>query len=496
MESISLTSIVIVTSASLLALNLFKFVSWWIKLRHIDGPTPLPIVGTLLMKHATKTSRFIHETKKKFGKTFMYWPGATNPMIVILDPAHVRQVLTDVHIWVKGHDYEKIFSVMMGKGLVTSDRTKHRADRKMFARFFVRGHIEKFMPLMNKQANETIERHFDNKSNEEPKGMDISKVWLEFTCCTFTSFSISKDLNATQKTREFCSFIHQFIVYGLGMVGECIILGLPIHSWINPKRRHFNKADKKLAIYLREITDERKALRSATPEEEPDDILKVMLDANLSEKDLRDHLVTMLAAGVDTTAWTLSYTCYLLASNPDAQRKLRKEIKDVMGNRTEVTPNDLKELKYLSMCVKETMRYQGIVPFLTRTATKDVVLKSNNDRSDKSGDVFVPKGASVLISISVLHRNEEQWKDPTKYIPERFENIGDQSVQKGYIPFSYGSRTCIGNSFAVIEASIALTHLLSKYSIEKVPGWKPKPALGITMHERNGMYVRLVREES
>ena len=495
-SAITPLNLLLATAASLLALNLLKFLSWRIKLRHIDGPTPLPIVGNLLMKHATSSTRFINQMCKKFGKTFLYWPGATNPMIVILEPMHVRQVLTDVHIWVKGDDYKYIFSVMMGQGLVTSDRVKHKEDRKMFARFFVRHHVEKFIPLMNRHVMSKINQYVNQ--NEVAQNVDVSELWLDYTSCTFSSFAFSKDLNATEEWRKFCSFAKTFTGFGEAMCGECIILGLPISPWLNSKRRKYDKLNNQFVHYMNQMLDERKELRKHTPEEEPDDIIKVMLDADLTYTDMRDHFITMLAAGVDTTAWLLSYTCYMLALHPDVQRKAHEEIQKVMGDRGELTVENVKELKYVNMCLRETMRYYGIVPFLTRTATKDVTLtckKSYNAADTDGGDVFVPKGSTVLISMSVMHRSEDQWKDPKLYIPERFENVGDQSIQKGYIPFSYGTRTCIGNTLAVVEATVAVAHLLSKYSLEPIKGWKPKPALGITLHEKNGMHINLVQKK-
>lgn len=108
--------------------------------------------------------------------------------------------------------------------------------------------------------------------------------------------------------------------------------------------------------------------------------------------------------------------------------------------------------------------------------------------------MFVPKGAEVCILLSLMHRDDDQWVDPGKYIPERFENVGDQSIQRGYIPFSYGMRTCIGNSFAIIKATVTLVHLFKNYSVEPVVGWKPKPGLGISQYSTNGIRVNLIKD--
>ena len=107
---------------------------------------------------------------------------------------------------------------------------------------------------------------------------------------------------------------------------------------------------------------------------------------------------------------------YMYAKHPEVQQKVKAEIKSVLGDRDEVTAEDLKDLVYLNMTLRETMRYDAIIPFLTRTAVEDTTLKAKNG----GADVFVPKGGNVLISMSVLHRSEDQWADPGKYIPGKF----------------------------------------------------------------------------
>ena len=104
-QEINLITALSTLCVSLLLLHLYSFLQWFHKLRHIGGPMPIPIFGNMLMKYAFETTKFLKNMSKIYGKSFVFWPGATNPMIVILEPEHVRQVLTDVHIWVKGKDY-------------------------------------------------------------------------------------------------------------------------------------------------------------------------------------------------------------------------------------------------------------------------------------------------------------------------------------------------------------------------------------------------------
>jgi len=149
--------------------------------------------------------------------------------------------------------------------------------------------------------------------------------------------------------------------------------------------------------------DERKQIR-AEGGDEPDDCLKGLLDANSTHEDLSDHIITLIVAGHDTTGLTLSSAVYLLAKYPEAQKKLRDEIKKVMGERKYVTATDLKNLKYLAMVIKETLRIISVVPSLNRTVTKDIIIGGS---SRGSKPIFLPKGSTVLVSMYTLNRSSD-----------------------------------------------------------------------------------------
>lgn len=473
--------------AALFTLHMAKYITWIFKLRHIDGPLPLPVLGNFYMSDALAPTKFIKGLSKKFGKTFTYWPGIT-PMVVLLEPSHVRQVLTDTRTFVKGKDYSEKFSQFFGLGLVTSEGAKHKKDRSMLARFFVRTYVESYMPVFNKQTNNIYGELIDSLSEKELEKVDVSKPFLDMTNRVFVNFFCGADLSATEESQEFSRWINHLFQYGLWFSGASIIFGFPVFG--NPLVVKIKNMKKEFFERFSRYVDERKKLR-AEGGDEPDDCLKVLLDADTTDEDLSDHIITLIGAGHDTTGLTLSSAVHLLAKHPETQKKLRDEIKVVMGERKEITATDLKNLKYLAMVIKETLRMVAVVPFLNRTVTKDITIGGAN-RGNKP--VFLPKGSTVLVSMSNMNRSSDVWEDPSEFKPERFEKIGDQNMALGYIPFSYGTRNCIGNTFATIEASVALCLFMQKYRAEPVPGFKPKFKAGITMTLGNGMMVKVVKD--
>jgi len=215
-----------------------------------------------------------------------------------------------------------------------------------------------------------------------------------------------------------------------------------------------------------------------------DDCLTAMITAKLSDQDMDDHLMTLICAGHDTTAYFTSYLCFLLATHQDAQDKLRKEIIDAIGNRSAVTADELVEMKYLQMIMQETLRLYSIIPAVTRVATEEVYIKEAN--------ITIPKGANLMIPMFLINRDPELWDNPSQFNPERFEGKGDfTSAKNGFFPFGYGSRTCIGNTLAQLESGTVLCHLLRRFRILPQPGFKPAIMSGISLTTSNGVEVVL-----
>lgn len=141
------------------------------------------------------------------------------------------------------------------------------------------------------------------------------------------------------------------------------------------------------------------------------------------------------------------------------------------------------------MVMQETLRLYTIIPFVNRTAVKDVQLKDSK--------TVVPAGATVLVPLSLMNRDRETWADPSTFRPERFEEAGiagHTSAKNGYLPFGYGSRTCIGNNLALIEGTCMIALLMQKYRFFPVEGFKPQLMSGISLVSNNGVHVKVTRD--
>lgn len=217
-------------------------------------------------------------------------------------------------------------------------------------------------------------------------------------------------------------------------------------------------------------------------------------------KVLRDQLISVLLAGRDTTAATLSWTFYELARHPEVVRKLRREILDQVGPHRTPTYADLKSMKYLQNVINETLRLYPSVPFNVRAAFKDTTLPRGGG-PDGTQPLSVLKETSVGYSVMVMQRRadlypavSEKFADPLVFSPERWFTWQPKPWQ--YIPFNGGPRICIGQQFALTEISYVLTRLFQRYErvdnyMHEIDGGNPKIRTDIVIQPGDGVWIGL-----
>ncbi|CAN8102777.1 unnamed protein product [Discula destructiva] len=213
--------------------------------------------------------------------------------------------------------------------------------------------------------------------------------------------------------------------------------------------------------------------------------------------ELRSQLLHILLAGRDTTASMLGWLFLLLSKDPARYKKLRAIILEEFGTYTEpkeITFAKLKSCKFLQYCNNETLRLFPVVPINGRYAFKDCTLPTGGGPDGKS-PIFIPKGSNVDYSVYVLHRRKDLWgQDADEFIPERWEN---RRVGWEYVPFNGGPRICLGQQFALTEASYVTVRLLQRF--EEMSSMETDPIirhnLTLTTCSANGVKVSL-REAS
>jgi len=455
-----------------------------VRLRHIPSPGfPLPIVGHMYLKDATTILKFLAVCRKKCGGVFSFWAGGY-PIVVVMDPIAAKQIFVgDGKTFIKGTDYTKKFARVFGQGLVTAIGEKHRLDSSIMHRAFNRINVEKYRHFMREQTTELMNEILLPNDGKE---VDVSVFFHVLSLRIFGYFAVGYEYS---KDVETAKWINESVSSGSKVLGEHIFYGLPVHPII-PRIRKMLKQISDVTPHFELIISKRiESRRRGEPENS--DCLKAMLDSKMQKKDIYEHLVTLLSAGHDTMSYFGCYTALLLAKHPKVQRKIKIELKSVLGDRVDVTADDIKKMKYLPAVMKESLRLYSVIPFVTRIALKDTILQSKNGSSFR-----VSKGTNCMIPLSIMSRDEAVWENPNEFKPERFINIATFSSAKlGYLPFGHGKRECIGNILAQIEGQTIFALLLQRVTFEEIPGFKPKIDGGISLTTSNGVRVKICVDE-
>ncbi|CAO3594952.1 unnamed protein product [Absidia cylindrospora] len=241
-------------------------------------------------------------------------------------------------------------------------------------------------------------------------------------------------------------------------------------KYIIPGRKEMDESVDKLNALLMNMAQERRlqvraSIDDNVPESEKD-LLTLMLEAEIrgegtaSDEQLRSNLAVFFLAGHETTANTMSFCLYNLAINKEVQSKARQEVLTVLGDEpVDVLPqiDELRQMPYIDMVLKENLRRFG-------PATMLIARRSQED-FDLNG-VFIPKNTPVVVETHALHHNPDVWKNPEQFDPERFAPGGEhETCHEGmaWLPFSSGSRGCLGMNFSLAEQRTFLAMLLRKY---------------------------------
>jgi len=231
--------------------------------------------------------------------------------------------------------------------------------------------------------------------------------------------------------------------------------------------------------------------RQQEPSSSEHDLLGALLDAryddgsSMSALQLRDEVMTLLLAGHETTAASLSWVWLLLAQYPDIEQQLGRELDELLAGRSP-TVQDVPNLALAERTVREAMRLYPPAWAIVRTAVQDLELAGYR----------VPAGSTVIMSQWVMHRDPRFYDEPEEFRPDRWlEERYRSSPRFSYFPFGGGPRICIGASFAMTEAVLVLATVAQRWQMRLTSDGTPEPVPGITLRPRNGLKLSVSPRE-
>ena len=413
--------------------------------------------------------RFMKSLVARFGDITTHH--ADGEVVVLLSrPDFARQVLRD-----NAANYSKertpddaMLRPLLGNGLLTSSGADWERQRRMFAPAFRRTEVERFDEIIVTAAVGLANRWRSGGPEQGPVRVDHELTGLTLNVLVKAILGI----DFTGVGAGFGSAVDAINSF----IGHFVPDSGQDPADIERRRRGFLRAKAFLDAVITMIISARQATDG-----HGGDLLASMLATgeDMPGSELRDHVLTMVMAGHETTAKALTWTLYLLDQHPSVSEVVRAEVTDVLMGRLP-TAADVPHLEHCRRAVTEAIRLYPPVWLISRRAIS----------ADVIGGYQIPARSLVCISPYLLHRDPRYWDDPASYRPERFAPGGPADrMSHLYLPFGGGPRVCIGQHLAMTEAVLVLATLLQRVRLTLVPGSEVEPEALVTLRPRNGLLM-------
>jgi cytochrome P450 len=384
-------------------------------------------------------------------------------------PALIKHVLLDnAANYHKSPIIRRLLEPALGQGLVTSEGTVWKRHRQLVAPLFVQRRVADLVPAMAEETRATTERW--RAPAGQPFDLTAALSGITLDIVTRTMFGVESRTETTTIAADADTY------QKLLRPSLLDFLGAP--DWVpRPGARGARMLGDKLTDTIQRVVAKRRVLGEAR-----DDLLALLLQAvdrqELSLREVRDEIATFITAGHETSASALNWALYLLDLHPSIERRVAEEVRDVLGDRTAMA-EDVERLQVTRLVAEEALRLYPPAHTITRIALGP----------DRLGDVPVPKGAVVVVSPWLTHRNPTLWSDPDRFDLDRFDAMRAEPsrFRYTYFPFGAGPRVCVGASLAMQEIVVVLATILQHWRVRMVPGQPIEPVALITLRPRFGL---------
>ncbi|XP_014474605.1 PREDICTED: cytochrome P450 4c3-like [Dinoponera quadriceps] len=433
-------------------------------LRNVPYPTALPVIGNAYQLNCS-TEEFFKKLVKwaeQFGDIYLLWVGM-RPFIFLYKAEAVQPLLkSSTHID-KSLEYEYL-KPWLGTGLVTSNGEIWHRRRKMLSSTFHSCLLSDYLKIVVRESDILISCM---KKEIGKSGFNMVSYAKRATLDVICDSAMGIQLNAQNNyNNEYVIAVDKVASIMQMRFTNIWISFDPIFKMTRWGKEH-DSALRIINELVGKVVADRKTEWISKRDgnfNEPTTRKQAMLDlllemshkhTDLTDEDIRDEVNTFMYAGHDTTATSVSWTLYALGRHPEYQKKILDEFEEVIGTK-EITLDNLNKLVWLDACIKEQWRLYAVAPLIARQIYKPIEIMGN----------VIPPGSTVLINSYLLHRDPRHFPDPHVYRPERFLPDSPKFARFAFIPFSAGSRNCIGWKFATIIVKVIVLSILRSYHVE------------------------------
>lgn len=372
----------------------------------------------------------------------------------------------------------RLLRPLLGEGLLLSERDFWLRQRRLVQPAFHRQRVAAYGDVMTAYT----ERRLADWKEGDVRDVHDEMMSLTQAIVAKTLF----DAEVSDEAHEVGTASHVLMQDFSARLGSVLQL-LP--SWLpTPANLRARRAIRRLDQLVYRIIAARR--QSA---EDRGDLLSILLHAQdaddgtvMTDRQVRDEVMTLFMAGHETTAVSLSWTWYLLAQHPEVDARLAEELRTVLGSRPP-TAADLPQLPYTERVVTESMRLYPPAYAMGRMAAVPTEVAGHP----------LAAGVVVILPTCIVQRDPRWFEEPEAFRPERWE---DERVRRNpryaYFPFGGGPRQCIGNGFAMMEACLLLAAIAQRFRLTLEPGQRVTPTPYVTLRPEPGIRMLLSRRQA
>ena len=433
------------------------------------GPEPHFLIGNFPLGRPDPLAVFTGWARE-FGDIFYYRAGWIH-VYFLNSPELIESVLVTNQQNFRKDRVIQNSRWFLGQGLLTSEGGEWLRQRRLSQPAFHRERLALYARIINGCAEEMLDSWKDGENR------DVHQEMMQLTLRVVAKVLFSVDVK--NESKEVAAALNLLMKHSSGarMLLPPWVRYLPLPFLIRV-RRAVRQLDE---VVYRIIRERRRS------ENDNGDLLSMLMSARdedgsrMTDRQLRDEVMTFLLAGHETTALSLSWAWYLLSENPEAENKLHHELARVLDGKNP-SFEDLPRLCYTEAVVKESVRLYPPAWSLARTAAEDFEI----------GGYLVPAGSNVVMSQWIMHRDPRFFPSPEQFDPGRwFEEHTQRLPRFAYFPFGGGPRYCVGASFAMMEATLLLAAIAQRFRLRMVPGHKVVPVPSITLRPKYGIKMSL-----
>lgn len=425
-----------------------------------------------------------------------FWKGPSEVEILLYHP----EVLQDI---LRGSEPKPTYGgaymtglPWIGDGLLLSSGPKWARNRRLLTPAFHFDILKSYVKIKNSVVGPLLKRFETAATRKEPVETFHALSLYTFDVLVRCTMGYEEDIQREGDAHPYVQAVKNLTELWAERLFNPLLNHDFIYRLTSSGRKFFRLCDYVHSISERMIRNRMEALQASESSHDDGtkkqakvtDFLTILIQARddegkgLTFREIRNEVDTFLFEGHDTTTSGISWILYALACNPEHQRACQQEIDSILHGRDsdDILWDDLGQLKYLTLCIKEAMRVYPPVPAVQRQLTKPLTVEG----------VTLEKDTVITVCLGNLHRNPLVWPEPDKFDPERFlpENF-DKLDNFSYVPFSAGPRNCIGQNFAMNEMKITLAHILRRFTVSPDPAHPALRRPDLVLKAENGVYL-------